>query len=420
MLQRQKLVFALLALLPTLAIYAWVRVYPIADVLRLSLFQWNLLSRNKPFVGLENFRTLLTDQLFLDAITNTTIIAFGVLADHHPSRDGPRGPDPPPHAPRASPASTRRRCSCRTSSRWCRRRWPGNGSSTPASGPSTRSSSTVGIEPKAWLFDPVLAVVCIIVLCAWQALGYAVLIFLVGVRNLPTAPYEAARIDGASALQSFRYITVPLLKPITLYVSVVTLVAGFNVYAQAFVLASDSQGAPGRLVRVLVLDMMENSFRNYRFGYAASEAVVLLAIVLVLTLIQFGVLRERGARAMTELAARILPQPVARMRERLGRRRDRRPPSPVLPRHAAAAGAPRRERLQEPAGAPAMAADPVPARRHARQLRRRRSARRRSCAGSRTASPSPSCRRSRSSRPRRCPATSSASSATAASTRSSR
>ena len=76
--------------------------------------------------------------------------------------------------------------------------------------------------------------------------------------------------------------------------SVVTLVAGFNVYAQAFILASDSQGAPGRQVRTLVLDMLENSFRNYRVGYAASEAVVLMVIVLVLTLIQFRMLREKG------------------------------------------------------------------------------------------------------------------------------
>jgi multiple sugar transport system permease protein len=143
----------------------------------------------------------------------------------------------------------------------------------------------------------VLSLVCIIVLCAWQALGYAVLIYLVGFKNLPTSVYEAARLDGASGPQSFWYLSVPLLRPITLYVSVVTLVSGFNVYAQAFILASDSQGAPGRQVRVLVLDMLENSFRNYRVGYAASEAVVLLVIVLVLTLIQFTLLREKGGRA---------------------------------------------------------------------------------------------------------------------------
>jgi multiple sugar transport system permease protein len=123
-----------------------------------------------------------------------------------------------------------------------------------------------------------------------------VLIFLVGFRNLPVSVYEAARLDGASGIQAFRFISVPLLKPITLYVSVVTLISGFNVYAQAFVLASDAQGAPGRLVRVLVLDMLENSFRNYRVGYAAAEAVILLVIVLALTGTQFALLRQRPGR----------------------------------------------------------------------------------------------------------------------------
>ena len=91
-------------------------------------------------------------------------------------------------------------------------------------------------------------------------------------------------------------MSVPLLKPITLYVSVVTLISGFNVYAQAYVLASDTQGAPGRQVRVLVLDMLENSFQNFRVGYAAAEAVILLSIVLLLTAIQFGLLRQKGGR----------------------------------------------------------------------------------------------------------------------------
>ena len=89
-------------------------------------------------------------------------------------------------------------------------------------------------------------------------------------------------------------MSIPLLKPITLYVSVVTLISGFNVYAQAFILASDTQGSPGRLVRVLVLDMLENSFQNFRVGYAAAEAVILLLIVLLLTGIQFGLLRQKN------------------------------------------------------------------------------------------------------------------------------
>jgi len=296
MLQRKIWIFAGLALAPILAIYAAVRLYPIGETLRLSLYQWNILSKNKPFIGLDNFRELIGDPLFREALLNTTIIAFGVLIVtiptalflaaliYHRTKSRFAGFYETsvflPHVVSLVPAALA----------W---KWIFDA----RLGPLNALLGWFGVAPKAWLFDPVLSLVCIIVLCAWQALGYAVLIYLVGFKNLPPSLYEAARLDGASARQSFWYLSIPLLKPITLYVSVVTLVSGFNVYAQAFILASDSQGAPGRQVRVLVLDMLENSFRNYRVGYAASEAVVLLVIVLVLTLIQFTLLREKGGRA---------------------------------------------------------------------------------------------------------------------------
>ncbi|MCR4264549.1 carbohydrate ABC transporter permease [Nitratireductor sp. ZSWI3] len=293
MLQRKRWRFAILAILPTLAIFAWVRMYPIAETLRLSLHEWNILSKNKPFIGLANFRELFQDQLFLTALVNTSIIAFGVLIVtiptalviaaliHHRTRSRFAGFYETsvfiPHVVSLVPAAMA----------W---KWIFDAKL----GPLNALLQMFGIPAQAWLFDPVLSVICIIVLCSWQALGYAVLIYLVGFKNLPVSLFEAAKLDGASGIQRFWHVSVPLLKPITLYVSVVTLISAFNVYAQAFVLASDSQGAPGRQVRVLVLDMLENSFRNYRVGYAASEAVVLLAIVLVLTLIQFGLLREKG------------------------------------------------------------------------------------------------------------------------------
>lgn len=293
MLQQKRWRFAILAILPTLAIFAWVRMYPIAETLRLSLHQWDILSKNKPFIGLANFRELFQDQLFLSALINTSIIAFGVVIltvptamviaalIHHRTQSRFSGFYETavfiPHVVSLVPAAMA----------W---KWIFDAKL----GPLNALLELFGIPAQAWLFDPVLSVICIIILCSWQALGYAVLIYLVGFKNLPVSLFEAAKLDGASGVQRFRYVSMPMLKPITLYVSVVTLISGFNVYAQAFVLASDSQGAPGRQVRVLVLDMLENSFRNYRVGYAASEAVVLLAIVLVLTLIQFGLLREKG------------------------------------------------------------------------------------------------------------------------------
>ena len=287
--------FPVLALLPVLAIYCSIRVYPIAETLRLSLFQWSIVSRRKPFVGLDNFIELMGDPLFIEAIVNTTVIAFGVLLITIPvglvlaalihSRQGLRRSGFYeasiflPHVVSLVPAAMA----------W---KWIFDA----RLGPLNALIGLFGIPSQAWLFDPVLAVLCLIILCSWQAIGYAVLIFLVGLKNVPVSLYEAAKLDGATSLQAFRYVVMPLLKPVMLYVSVVTLISAYNIYAQAFVLASDVQGAPGRLVRVLVLDMLENSFRNYRVGYAAAEAVILLAIVLVLTGVQFRLFRD-GSRA---------------------------------------------------------------------------------------------------------------------------
>ncbi len=283
----------MLAILPTLAIFLWVRMYPIGETLRLSLHKWDILSKNKPFIGFDNFRELFNDQLFLDALMNTTIVAFGVLLltvptalllaglIYHRTRTRFAAFYETsifiPHVVSLVPAAMA----------W---KWIFDAQL----GPLNALLNLFNIPAQAWLFDPVLSIISLIVLCSWQALGYAVLIYLVGFKNLPESLFEAAKLDGASGAQRFFYISIPLLKPITLYVSVVTLISAFNVYGQAFVLASDSQGAPGRQVRVLVLDMLENAFRNYRVGYAASEAVILLLIVMILTLIQFRLLREKG------------------------------------------------------------------------------------------------------------------------------
>ncbi len=240
MLKRKRFIFAMLAILPTL---------------RSSLMCGSIHCRYteaQPFqVGhpveeqavhrLANFRELMGDHLFISALINTTIIAFGVLAltipsalviaalIFHRTRSRMAGFYETaifiPHVVSLVPAAMA----------W---KWIFDA----RLGPLNALLDFFGIPMQNWLFDPVLSVICIIILCSWQALGYAVLIYLVGFKNLPVSLYEAAKLDGASGPQSFWHLSIPMLKPITLYVSVVTLVSGFNVYAQAFVLASDAQG----------------------------------------------------------------------------------------------------------------------------------------------------------------------------------
>ncbi|WP_082053210.1 carbohydrate ABC transporter permease [Gordoniibacillus kamchatkensis] len=157
--------------------------------------------------------------------------------------------------------------------------------------------SWFGIAPQAWLFDTSLAVVSVIMLTVWKTIGYNMIIFLVGMTGISKEYYEAAAIDGAAGAKAFRYITIPLLKPITVFVSIVTLIHGYNVFSQVYILASDVQGSPGYLVRVLVYDMIENGFRYYKMGYASAEAVVLFLIVLVLTLVQLWLAKDNTASA---------------------------------------------------------------------------------------------------------------------------
>ena len=150
---------------------------------------------------------------------------------------------------------------------------------------------TVGIGKQPWLSDPNLALVAVIILSVWKQLGYNLIILIVGMRAIPRIYHEAAAVDGAGAWQQFRYITLPLLAPVTLFVIVITTITSFNVFTQVYVLASDVQGAPGKLVRVLVYDIFENGFRFFNMGYASAEAVYLLLIILVLAFLQFRFLR---------------------------------------------------------------------------------------------------------------------------------
>ncbi|HPL29384.1 MAG TPA: sugar ABC transporter permease, partial [Anaerolineae bacterium] len=153
--------------------------------------------------------------------------------------------------------------------------------------------SWFGVKPLAWLVYPNLAMWAIIIMSVWKVIGYNMVILLVGIRDIPETFFEAARIDGAGRLGIFRYITMPLLRPILLFVFVISTINAYNVFTQVFIMTAGPQGAPGNAVRTLVFDIYENAFRYFKTGYAASEAVVLFLIILVLTLLQFGVAREK-------------------------------------------------------------------------------------------------------------------------------
>jgi multiple sugar transport system permease protein len=147
----------------------------------------------------------------------------------------------------------------------------------------------LGISPIDWLGNPLLAMPAIIVLAVWKNFGYNMIIFIAGLQNVPADLYEAAELDGASAWQRFRHITVPSLGPTFLFVGVITMIGYFQLFAEPYVM---TQGGPLKSTLSVVLFMYEEGFRWWRMGFAASIAFVLFLIILAGTLVQLRLQRE--------------------------------------------------------------------------------------------------------------------------------
>ncbi|MEA3336755.1 MAG: sugar ABC transporter permease [Chloroflexota bacterium] len=284
-----KRMFAYLALLPILAIYLLLRIIPIAQNFIYSFYDSSVVNPRENFVGFQNFIDLFNDHLFLISLRNTTFFAifltlFSVtialgLAALLASKVRLGGwyeaiyfiPVITPMVPVAVV--------------W---KWIYD----PTYGLLNYALSWIGVDPVGWLVYPDTAMWAIIIMSTWKVIGYNMVIFLVGIRAIPEVYFEAAEIDGASNSAIFRRITLPLLRPILLFVIVISTINAYNVFTQVFIMTAGPQGAPGNAVRTLVFDIYENAFRYFRTGYAASEAVVLFLIILVLTVIQFGVIRS--------------------------------------------------------------------------------------------------------------------------------
>lgn len=155
----------------------------------------------------------------------------------------------------------------------------------PAAGPVNQLLMSLGVQnPPRWTASVDWAMPTVILASVWKGMGYYMLIYLAGLQSIPTSLYEAASVDGASAWQKFRYITLPMLTPATFFVSIMCTIAAFKVFDLILVM---TDGGPGRATNVLVIQIYNTAFREFRFGYSSAIAMVLFAIVLIVTLIQF-------------------------------------------------------------------------------------------------------------------------------------
>ena len=152
--------------------------------------------------------------------------------------------------------------------------------------------ASIGIEPIDWLGDPLWAMPAIVLLSVWKNFGYNMIILLAALQAIPKDLYEAASLEGATAWQQLRHVTLPALAPMLLMVSILTMAGHFQLFAEPYVM---TQGGPAQRTVTVLYFMYEEGFKWWSLGSASAVAFVLFLIMFALTLLQLRVARHREA-----------------------------------------------------------------------------------------------------------------------------
>ena len=276
----------LLFLAPFLVFFGLFLLYPIGYGFYISLTKWDLLT-DPQWVGLDNYRNLLDDLLFRKSLRNTILFVLinvplavviplflAVLVDHPIFGRGIF----------RSIFTTPLMMSVTTVGiLWV---WFLN----PTFGLINHYLGMVGLPDQYWLNQSPWSLVAIAIASTWWLTGWNLVLFLAGLQDIPEDLYDAAKVDGAGAWSLFWNITLPGLRATTLFVTATTIIGAFRVFGQVYVM---TQGGPFDSSRTVVLHIYEAGFRNFRMGGASAVAWVLFLIVVVFTLLQFRLLREK-------------------------------------------------------------------------------------------------------------------------------
>jgi len=277
-------------LLPALVHLVWWAVGPMGFALFLAFRRWSIVDAAKPFVGLQNFIELFSDFKFWNAMKNTAVYSIYVpigmfislLLAIAVNKLG-----------KLSivlrvlyylPVVT---AGVATTIVW---RWIFNRDF----GVLNFVLSIFGIKPIAWLESPQFALISMMIIGIWSAIGSQLLIFLAGLQGIPKDFYDAAAVDGASKPRIFWKITLPLLKPTSLFVLVTSVIGSFQVFTPIYVL---TQGGPLRSTDVVFYHIWQSAWVDMRMGYAAAQSWILFLLLAALTLVEFKLFGKESWQA---------------------------------------------------------------------------------------------------------------------------
>ncbi|WP_426452748.1 carbohydrate ABC transporter permease [Paenibacillus sp. S-38] len=271
---------------PYLLFFTAFSLIPILYGLRISFYQWALIGERK-FVGLQNYLDLFSDAEFLSNTWHTVIfvvvsvplltgiglllalLANGLARGHTLFRAAV-------FLPMLLSVSV-------ISSIWVI-------FLQPYTGLMSQLLGALGAPQEVfWLSDPLLAWVSIILSTLWWTVGFVFILYLAGLQDIPQTHYEAARIEGASRWESFRLITWPSLSRVTVLVVVLQTISSFKIFGQSKLITG---GGPAGSTKTIVFSIYEKGFQYFELGYASAISFVLLLIILLISLLQFRLLRE--------------------------------------------------------------------------------------------------------------------------------
>jgi ABC-type sugar transport system permease subunit len=270
---------------PAVAFFAVFFVYPVANAIWVSLTSWDLIAP-PTYIGLRNYARLFGDDDFLHAAWVTVVYSAGFLIVTLPLALG-------------LALALDRRMRARglyqaiifapvvLSMVVVAMIW--RAVYAPIGGLYLLFTAPFGVTGIQWLNREDLALPALIVVSIWKNVGYYMVIFLAGLQSIPVSLHEAARIDGASATRIFRAVTLPLLKPYVLFALVIGIIRTSQTFSAVYAL---TEGGPNDATKVLPFLIYENAFLFNRMGYASAMAIVMFALLLVLTIAQFRLLRD--------------------------------------------------------------------------------------------------------------------------------
>lgn len=269
-----------LFLLPALTIYIVFAIYPTYSVIEYSFTDWDGISPERTFVGLENYQRLFTDKIFWEAFRNTFVwsaviivinvglglVIAAMLARVWKARLLIQTCIVLPVV--ISPMAVA------TIWRWMYQ----------PTGVINQVLENIGLGALAtpWLGSPDAVLYALALAHSWSTIGLSVIIFLAGLQAVDEDLYEAARVDGANPLQSFRYVTLPALRPVTAVVFILTLTQSFKVFD---IVWATTQGGPIRFSEILSTYMYKRGALENQYGYGSAIGVALLVIVSIATIL---------------------------------------------------------------------------------------------------------------------------------------